>query len=303
MLPSLSGLRVSGVCQPCAPSTGAVLPKWSDRERQLSAEELARIPDSYNASRVECAICFEQLSDPSPQDGTSREVIVAVDSADSCGHGFHMKCLQRWFDDQVNRAGALACPLCKQPFLDKKIDELYQRVNGARPPAVEAGDRLQRNRQPQNLRRLGLHRRREIPWYPTLFADARWNDGMGDGANWRLIFFDGTLEPVTIRIPDDQHDRWVEYTHEVFCRRFTVDPARLTRAIWSQILTQPENRQAMWIGYHLLVSTLRAAPGAAAAAAAGVRDSVLALGRDVQEARAEGASWREVVLALALGRE
>ena len=28
MLPSLSGLRVSGVCQPCAPSTGAVLPTW-----------------------------------------------------------------------------------------------------------------------------------------------------------------------------------------------------------------------------------------------------------------------------------
>ena len=47
MLPSLSGLRVSGVCRPCAPPTGAVLPTWSDRGLQLSAEELARIPDSY----------------------------------------------------------------------------------------------------------------------------------------------------------------------------------------------------------------------------------------------------------------
>jgi hypothetical protein len=300
MLPSLSGLRVSGVCQPCAPPTGAVLPTWSDRGLQLSAEELARIPDSYNTSRAECAICFERLSDPSPEDDTSREVIVAVDSADSCGHGFHMKCLQRWFDNQVNRAGALVCPLCKQPFLDTKIDELYQRVNGERPPAVEAGDGL---RGAVRHPRIGRHRRQEIPWYPTLFADARWNDAMGEGVNWRLIFFASTSEPVTIRIPDQLHDRWVEYTHEVFCRRFGVDPARLTRAIWSQLLTQSENRQVMWISYHLVVSKLRAAPAAAAAAAAGVRDSVLALGRDVQQARAEGASWREVVLALALGQE
>ena len=300
MLPSLSGLRVGDVCQPCAPATGAVLPTWSDRGLQLSAEELARIPDSYNTSRAECAICFERLSDPSPEDDTSMQVIVAVDSADSCGHGFHMKCLQRWFDNQVNRAGALVCPLCKQPFLDKKIDELYQRVNGARPPAVEAGDRRQGTVQ---HRRLGRHRRWEIPWYTTLFADAYRYDDMGDGINWRLIFFRTTPEPITIRIPDDHHDRWVEYTHEVFCERFGVDPARLTRAIWSQILIQSENRQAMWISYHLFVSRLRAAPGAAVAAAAGVWDSVLALGRDVQEAHAEGASWREIVLALALGRE
>jgi len=300
MLPSLSGLRVSGVCRPCAPPTGAVLPTWSDRGLQLSTEELKRIPDSYNTSRAECAICFERLSDPSPEDNTSREVLVAVDSPDSCGHGFHMKCLQRWFDNQVNLAGALVCPLCKQPFLDKKIDELYQRVNGERPPAVEADDRL---RGIQRQRRIGRHRRQEIPWYPTLFADARWNDGMGDGVNWRLVFFDSLPERITIRIPEDQHDRWVEYTHEVFCRRFEVDPARLTRAIWSQILTQSENRQIMWISYHLLVSKLRAAPAAAAAAAAGVRDSVLALGRDVQQAHAEGASWREIILALALGQE
>lgn len=299
-LPSLSALRVDGVCRPRNTPTNAVLPTWADRALQLSAEELARIPDSYNTSRTECAICFEELREPSPEDDTSREVVVAVDSADSCGHGFHMKCLQRWFDNQVNRAGTLACPLCKQPFLDKKIDELYQRVNGARPPAVETGDRPQGF---QQHRRLGRHRRQEIPWYPTLFADARWDDGMGDGINWRLIFGSSTSEPVTIRIPEDQQDRWVEYTHEIFCRRYQADPTRLTRAIWSEILRQSENRQIMWISYHLLVSRLRAAGGAAAAAAAGVRDSVLAIGRDVQQARADGASWRQVVLALALGQE
>lgn len=294
-LPPLSGLRVSGVCQPCAPPTGAVLPTWSDRGLQLSEEELARIPDSYNTSRAECAICFERLSDPSPEDDTSREVLVAVDSAGSCGHGFHLKCLQRWFDNQVNRAGTLACPLCKQPFLDKKIDELYQRVNGARPQSASGAVR--------HLR-LGRYRRREIPGYPTLFADARTRDNMGEGINWRLRFFRTTSDPITIRIPDDQHDRWVEYTHEVFCRRYGLDPSRLTLAIWSQILTRSENMQVTWLSYHLLVSRLRAASGAAVAAAAGVRDSVLAFGRDVvQQARAEGHSWRQIVLALALGQQ
>lgn len=301
MLPPLSGLRVGGVCQPCAPPTGALLPTWSDRGLQLSAEEQARIPDSYNTSRAECAICFERLSDPSPEDETSREVLVAVDSAGSCGHGFHMKCLQRWFDNQVNRAGTLACPLCKQPFLDRKIDELYQRVNGARPPAVEAGGRRQGT--VRHLR-LGRYRRQEFPEYPTLFADARTRDNTGDGINWRLIFFRTTSDPVTIRIPDDQRDRWQEYTHGIFCRRYLVDPARLTLAIWSQILTRSENMQVTWLSYHLVVSKLRAASGAAVAATAGVRDSVLAFGRDVvQEARAQGHSWRQIVLGLALGRE
>lgn len=291
MLPSLSGLRVSGVCQPCARPTSAVLPTWSDRGLQLSAEELARIPDSYNTSRAECAICFERLNDPSPVDETSREVIVAVDSADSCGHGFHMKCLQRWFDNQVDRAGTLACPLCKQPFLDRKIDELYQRVDGARPPAVEAGDRRRgtvRNRQ------LDWERRQEFPEYPTLFADARTGDDVGEGLNWRIIFFRTTSNPVTIRIPYDQHDRWEEYSHQAFCRRYGVDSARLTLPIWLRILSRSESMQITWLSYHLVVSRLRAASGAAVAAAAGVRDSVFSFGRDV---------WREVVLDLALRQE
>jgi hypothetical protein len=33
------------------------------------------------------------------------------------------------------------------------------------------------------------------------------------------------------------------------------------------------------------------------------RDSVVAIARDVQQARAEGHSWRQIVLALALGQE
>ena len=295
-LPSLSGLRVDGVCRPCNAPTDAVLPTWGDREDRLTPEELARIPASYNTARAECAICFGELREPSPEDDESREVIVAVDSVGSCGHAFHKKCLQRWFDGQVARAGTLGCPLCKQPFLDKKIDELYQRVNGARPP---------RPARPVQHRRV-YHLRHPVPGFPGLVEEAHLGAGPFQGRNWRLVLMERTPQATRIQIPDTRRHDWTVYTHQEFCHRWEIDPARLTLVMFLQIIALPIPQQDRWLQYHMLVSNLRAiardAPRAAAAVYGNARDSVVAIARDVQDARAQGASWREVVMALALGQ-
>ena len=139
MLPSLSKLSIGGVCPSCTAPTDAELLRWDMRE-ELKADEFERIPMSYRSSRTECAICYNELQEPSPEDNKSMEVIVAVDSYGSCGHAFHQKCLQRWFDRQVSVEGTLTCPLCRQPFLDQKIDRLYDRIDGERPPPAPRDD-------------------------------------------------------------------------------------------------------------------------------------------------------------------
>jgi hypothetical protein len=312
MLPSLSGLRVDGVCRPCNTPTNAVLPTWGDREDRLTPEELARIPASYNTARAECVICFGELREPSPEDDESREVIVAVDSVGSCGHAFHKKCLQRWFDGQVARAGTLSCPLCKQPFLDKKIDELYQRVNGARPRrarvAPAARVRVRPHDRPHRRPRVS-HPRHPIPGFAGLVEDAYIGAGPLQGFNMRLVLLERTPLATRIQIPDNRRNDWTVYAHQEFCHRLEIDPDRLTLGMFLQIIALPIPQQDRWLRYHILVSSLRAiardAPRAAAVVYGNARDSVVAIARDVQNARAQGASWREVVmaLALALGQE
>ena len=300
MLPSLSKLNPGDVCPPCTPApTSAELDAWDERAEELTAEELARIPPTVNETRAECSICFEELRD---EVEGSAAVIVAVDIDGACGHAFHKTCLKRWFDQQVRWAGTLSCPLCKQPFLDRKIDALYQRVNGRRPPPQPRPPRAQprppRAQQPQRVPRNAIAR------YPTLWEDALPDAGPNDGTNWRLIFT-AIPDRVEIRIPDRRRADWTEYTREVFCNRYEIDPARLTREVWTNILTQPSNRQNWWLNYHQLVSNLRTiatdAPRAAVAGANAVSESIRSLARDVNQARAEGASWSEIMRAIVLG--
>jgi len=295
MLPSLSKLDLGDVCPPCTPTpTKAELDAWDEREEELTAEELARIPPNVNDSRAECSICFEQLRD---EVEGSTAVIVAVDIEGACGHAFHKVCIQRWFDAQVASAGTLTCPLCKQPFLDRKIDALYQRVNGRRPPPQP---RPPRARQPQRVPR------NPIAGYPTLWEDALPNAGINGGTNWRMIW-PASPDYLVIRIPDERRPDWTTYTHQAFCNKFGINPERLTYDVWWKILSQPENRQNWWLMYHRLVSDLRTiatdAPRATVAGAQAVAGSVRALARDVNQARAEGANWSDIIRAIVLGED
>lgn len=277
MLPSLSHLRYGDVCRPCTTPTDAELDSWDEREEKLTTEELARIPEGVNDSRAECAICSEELRDE--VDG-STAVIVAVDRSASCGHAFHKTCLNRWFDQQVRAAGTLTCPVCRQPFVDIKVDHLYRRVNGERPPPepVRAGRASQFPRHP-------------IEEYPTL-----WEEAYG----WELIWT-AIPERVVIPIAAAQRADWIEVTHDAFCRKFGINPERLTLEVWTNILTQPANRQNWWLSYHRLVADLRSLATDVPAIARGVTDSARALAQDVNQARAQGASWSEVVRALVIG--
>ena len=294
MLPSLSKLNPDNVCQPCTPTpTDAELDAWDEREEKLTAEELARIPPDVNDSRAECSICQELLRD---EVEGSKEVIVAVDIDGACGHAFHKACIQHWFDAQVASAGDLTCPLCRKPFLDRKIDELYQRINGRRPrrPSSRPPRPPPSQRAPRN----------PIPEYPTLWEDAVPNAGRNEGTNWRLIV--GPIQDRTvILIPRGRRADWTTFTHQAVCSLFGIDPERLTHDKWQQILKQSDSRQTWWIMYYGLMTALRliaaAAPRAAAARAQAVAGTVRALARDVNRALAEGANWHTIMRSLLLG--
>jgi hypothetical protein len=137
--------------------------------------------------------------------------------------------------------------------------------------------------------------------------DAYIGAGPFQGFNMRLVLMEVTPQATRIQIPDNRRNDWTVYTHQEFCHRLEIDPARLTLDMFLQIIALPIPQQDRWLRYHILVSSLRAiardAPRAAAVVYGNARDSVVAIARDVQNARAQGASWREVVMALALGQE
>jgi hypothetical protein len=255
MLPSLSKLSIGGVCPSCTAPTDAELSRWDLRE-ELEADEFERIPMSYRSSRTECAICYNELREPSPEDNKSMEVIVAVDSYGSCGHAFHQKCLQRWFDRQVSVAGTLTCPLCRQPFLDQKIDRLYDRIDGERPPPAP---------RPRGV--APLEARNPIPEYVTLWEDAMPDADSNGRLRWRVILsLSVTLESVrrletgyhyVVHIPDGCRNDWMQYAYNQFRTHFTLDRARFTFEVWENIMIKSQRMQTWWLSYHVLVSKLR----------------------------------------------
>lgn len=277
MLPPLLKLPANGGCRPCNKPTGAVLSKWADREDVLTPEQYARIPPGNRNSREECSICQKLLRDAYPEDGGSTEIIVAVDIDGACGHAFHTKCIQGWFDEQVRNAGALTCPNCRAPFLDRKIDEMYRRVNGARPI-------------------------NPIPDVPGLLEDAENVTGPHQGRNRRLVLLEGTPHYTIIHIPDNRRLDWTLYAHEAFCERWQIDPFRLTPNIFLRIIQLPTARERnMWLSYHLLVREFRVI----------ARETWTPLApfygayqftRYARDARAQGASWSEVFMTVFFGR-
>lgn len=279
MLPPLLKLRVDGGCRPCNAPTGAVLSKWADREDKLTVDELARIPEFFKDSRADCAICYMPLREASPEDNKSEEVIVAVDTTESCGHAFHMKCLQRWFDEQVRNAGSLTCPLCVKPFLDRKIDELYQRVNGVRPILP-------------------------IPDVPRLLEDNAnaWRDLMHQGRNWRLVLLEGMPHHTVINIPDNRRLDWTVYAHEEFCRQWQIDPFRLTVETFERIIQRPNARERdMWLSYHILVREFRVIARETWSPLARFYGA-FQFARYAQHALAQGASLSEMMMTIFFGR-
>lgn len=257
MLPSLSKLSIGGVCPSCTAPTDAELSRWDMREEELDGDEFERIPTSYRESRTECAICSQELREPSPEDNKSTKVIVAVDSVGSCGHAFHQKCLERWFDQQVSVAGTLTCPLCRQPFLDRKIDRLYDRVDGERPPPA-----------PRPRGDAPLQARNPIAEYVTLWEDAMPDADSNGGVDWRLMLpLRVTLDSVrrletdhyfVVHIPDGRRADWMQHAYNHFRAHFNLDPERFTFEVWANIMTKSQRMQTWWLSYHVLVSKLRA---------------------------------------------
>lgn len=229
--------------------TDAELSHWNEREDKLNGDELKRIPVNLNESRAECAICLRELH--LPEDNESTKVIVAVDSVGSCGHAFHKKCLERWFDEQVRLAGALTCPSCRRPFLDQKIDMLYNRVDGQRLPAA-----------PRPPWAAPLQDRNPIAEYVTLWEAPYGNDW------WRLIVpLTVTLRSVqrldtdynyVLHIPNVHRIDWMHYAYHQFCVSFNLDRERFTFEVWANIMTKSQRKQTWWLSYHVLVSKLRA---------------------------------------------
>ena len=277
MLPPLLKLPANGGCRPCNEPTGAVLSTWADREDVLTPEQYARIPRENRSSREECSICQQPLRGASPEVGESTEIIVAVDIAGACGHAFHTKCLQRWFDEQVRNAGALTCPLCRAPFLDRKIDEMYRRVNGVRPI-------------------------NPIPEVPGLLEDAENVAEPDQDRNRRLVLLEGTPHDTVIRIPENRRADWTVYAHDAFCRMWQIDPSRLTLNTFLRIIQLPTARERnTWLSYHLLVREFRVIAGQTWTPLAPFYGAYQ-FARYARNAIAQGASWSDVFMTVAFGR-
>lgn len=131
MLPSLAGLKPCNLkyCQP----VGVILPTWGARDEALTDEQKDRVPSSYNESRTECAICWNELrKDKEDEETGDKRVLTIVDFEGACGHSFHVSCLSRWLDERNNVDQTLRCPVCKDPILDAWVDRTYNRIRGKR---------------------------------------------------------------------------------------------------------------------------------------------------------------------------
>lgn len=272
MLPSLSRLAVNNQCHPCAP-VDALLAKWSDRSKVLSNEQLEQIPEDFRGSRTECGICWRNLAEQAP--GGGKAVIVAVDKSISCGHPFHEECLVSWFDVKVRDFGALTCPICTQPFVDAKIDMLYNRIDGSRP------------RLDPPMTTAGGHVWRPLPW-PLRY---------GHDGNAVLELIPGELR---LQVPKEELDSWQEYTYEIFKERYHVDD--LDYGKWLELLVKTDTRRSLWVKYYVLRWELwELKEGMLDVYDASKRNATELL-KDVRDAREEGNTWNQILLALTLGR-
>lgn len=68
------------------------------------------VGSKINCTNTDCPICRNNLE-------TSIVIL------GQCGHGFHSKCLDTWFQ-QVN-LGSKKCPLCNQVFKEKQYDDNF----------------------------------------------------------------------------------------------------------------------------------------------------------------------------------
>ena len=286
MLPPLSNLDINAKCRPCAPVGAEMgIEDWKERDELLTREEMSRIPSSYDDDRAECAICWNDLSKPAPRGGKS--IIVAVDKDISCGHAFHEECLNKWFDQQEKGFGALKCPACQSPFVDAKIDMLYNRVDGLRrrnPAGYIVRDTAGRG---DNAVREPL---RPHPEHGAL--------KLGRDDAWILVLIP---EKLWFVIPVARRRDWKEYTYERFKAKLKVDTLTFDR--WEILLEKDAETFAMWSRYYLLLYSLKTVKEEVLDAYDTTKQSAVALLKDVRERREQGSTWKEIMSALVLGEE
>jgi hypothetical protein len=282
MLPSLSNLNTKALCQPCTP-VDALLEKWSDRDEELTNEQLERLWEDYNDARTECAICFNQLSEPAPRGGI--QVIAAVDKDISCGHAFHKECLMNWFRQQEKSLGPLKCPLCSQKFVDAKIDALFNRIDGVRKrdPQEEA-NRINRVRN----REFRPQVREALEWPLTYDQDP---------LGWAVV----QLYPgrVRIKVPQEHVLDWKRYSYERFIQKYNVDT--LTFDQYVELLAKSDKRRSLWVGYYVIVWELQMLKEGVVDEYDVTKAQTRQLLKDVKDSREQGNSWKEIFLALTLG--
>lgn len=302
MLPSLLRLNGQALCQPCTP-VDALLGKWSDRYENLSNEQLEQIPNNYNDARAECSICLRELWENAPRGG--KEVIVAVDKVASCGHAFHKECLTEWFNEQEKHFGPLKCPLCLKPFVDATIDELYHRINGERKAEHQEGRRQARARidrinewnewlEARELERQARERERQeliemLEWPLTLDHDP---------GGWAVA----ELAPggVRIKVPREHVANWKRYTYERFMEKYNVDTLTFDR--WVELLAKSDERRSLWVRYYVILLELQQLKEGVLDSYDLTKAQAMELLGDVKDAREQGNTWKEILLALTLGR-
>jgi hypothetical protein len=280
MLPPLSNLDINATCRPCVPVGAEMgIEKWKKRGEILTREEMSRIPSNHDHNRAECSICWNDLSNQAPNGG--KRIIVAVDKDISCGHAFHEECLRKWFDQQEKGFGVLKCPTCQKPFVDAKIDRLYNRVDGMRP-RNSAGRTVRDN--------AGLEALLPHPEHGAL--------KLGRDDAWILVLIP---EKLWFEIPVARRRDWKVYTYERFKAKLKVDT--LTFDQWELLLEKDAETRTTWVRYYLLLYSLKTVKEEVLDAYDMTKQSAVALLKDVREAREQGRTWKEIMSALLLGEE